>query len=343
MDSEQWLDQQLRCADLDPRSEQALEWVARLATGEADGEALAEFARWRDRDPRNEKALIAARRLWLDIGTPLEAARDPAVVARAAVQRSGKRAAYRMLAAAAALTLAVGIGRQWSHDWRYDQVTAVGEQRAVALADGSTMWLDTDSAVDLDIDEHGRRVRLARGEAYFDVRKNPKLPFVVDAGTGRVKVLGTAFSVRREGEDVRVTVQRGRVEVSGRGTAAVLLAPDQTVWLRRGDVYKQPRFVDAERALSWRRGRLQFENRPIAEVLEELRRYDPRYVVLDYPHSRRLRVNAVIDLARISEWYDSLEQSLPLTVTQFGPFVWIRQRNVQRALADVPRDAHAAS
>lgn len=332
MDSEKWLDQQLQNDRLDERSEQAMEWLVRLTAGDADAAVLAEFARWRDRDPRNEKALIAARRLWLLLGVPLQAqSMSSATTESARRHRRQRRRLRPLLATAAALLLAIGFGRQWLHDWRYDQITAVGEQRTMTLADGSTMWLNTDSAVDIAIDAGTRRVRLMRGEAYFDVRKNPALPFVVDAGDGRVEVLGTAFSVRRQDQGVDVIVQRGRVRVSSPGGAPVVVTADRAVRLRRGDPHVQTVAIDAERTLSWRRGWLQFENRPIAEVLQELRRYDPRFVLLDYPRARQLRVNAVIDLARIGEWYDSLEQSLPVSVTRIGPLVLIRARGANTA------------
>ncbi|MFT4246845.1 MAG: FecR domain-containing protein, partial [Pseudomonas sp.] len=228
------------------------------------------------------------------------------------------------LAAAAALVLTAGLGTQWLRDWRHDQTTATGEQRTIALRDGSTLWLNTASAVDLTMDGARRQVRLVRGEAYFDVARDPAHPFVVDAGTGWITVLGTAFGVRRDGGDVVVTVQRGRVQVAGGGSPSVVLMPGQTVRVHAGDPRKQVASVDAEQALSWRSGRLLFENRPIGEVLDELRRYDRRVLLIGDPAVRRLRVTSIVDLARIDEWYDTLAQSLPVDVTRIGPFIWIR-------------------
>lgn len=327
MESEDWLDRELENSKLDAHSEQALEWLSRLATGDVDAAALAEFEHWRDSDPRHEKALIQARRLWLLMGPPLEARYVPTLASEAQPSRMQRRKKLRpIMAMAAALVLAVGIAAQWMYDWRHDYVTGVGAQRTVMLADGSTMWLNTDSAVDIDIDIDKRQVRLQRGEAYFDVRKNPQLPFIVEAGDGRIEVLGTAFAVRRQGDDVLVTVQRGKVKVSGEGKNAVVLTANQALRLDSGNARTRVQEVDAEQLLSWKRGRLQFENRPLVEVLDELRRYDSRYVLIDYPQAQWLRVSSVVDLARIHEWYESLDQSLPVQVTQIGPVVWIRQR-----------------
>lgn len=326
MDDDNWMDIDL---DLDPDSpkDQAFVWLSRLATGEAGAAMLAEFEKWRDCDPRNEKALIEARRLWLLIGKPLEAQYTPAMAsapARRTVRRMSGRRWRPWLATAAGLVLAVGLGGQWLRDWRHDQFTATGEQRTIALGDGSTMWLNTASAADIRVDGQARRVRLVRGEAYFDVARVPGRPFIVDAGQGQVRVLGTAFGVRRDGSDVAVTVQRGRVQVMGGGTPPVVVTPDQAVRVHAGDRLKAVEPVDAERVLSWRMGRVQFENRPIQEVLDELKRYDRRFVIFSYPGAGDLRVSSIVDLARIDEWYDTLGQSLPVQVSRIGPFVWIR-------------------
>jgi transmembrane sensor len=308
--------------------DQALVWVSRLATGEADAAALVEFERWRDSDPRNEAALQQARRLWLMLGEPLERQYAPVMASlptrrmqRIVANRRGWRPA---LATAAVLALTVTLGAHWERDWRYDQTTATGDQRTIALSEGSTMWLNTGSAADIRVDASGRHIRLARGEAYFDVVRDPKHPFTVDAGGGQITVLGTAFGILREGEDVVVTVQRGKVQVAGGDSPAVIVTADERVRVQPGDREKKVESVNAEQALSWRTGRLQFENLHLGEVLNELKRYDRRLVLVSYPDADHLRVSSSVDLARIDEWYDTLEQSLPVKVTRMGPLVWIR-------------------
>jgi transmembrane sensor len=314
--------------DADDPMDQALAWVSRLATGDADAEALAEFERWRDSDPRNEKALNEARSLWLMMGEPLALqyapvmASLPARHARQTVETSRPR--WRpALAAAAVLVLAVMMGSQWQREWQYDQTTRAGQQRTIALGDGSTMWLNTGSAADVLVGGSRRHIRLARGEAYFDVAHDPQRLFTVDAGEGQITVRGTAFGIRRQGEDVIVTVQRGRVQVAGADAPAVIVTADEQVRVRPGERAMKIESISAEQALSWRTGRLQFENRHIGEVLDELKRYDRRLVLVSYPQADHLRVSSIVDLARIDEWYDTLEQSLPVKVTRIGPVVWI--------------------
>ncbi|MEJ1964547.1 MAG: FecR domain-containing protein [Gammaproteobacteria bacterium] len=82
--------------------------------------------------------------------------------------------------------------------------------------------LNSSAALDVRFTGEARRVVLARGEVFFDVTHNPDLPFIVQAGSGEVRVLGTAFSVRRDGDDLLVTVERGRVQVSSGGHSSIL-------------------------------------------------------------------------------------------------------------------------
>ncbi|MEL1263037.1 FecR family protein [Pseudoxanthomonas putridarboris] len=315
--------------ELDPcdPDDQAYLWVSRLASGQADADTLLEFERWRDSDSRNEAALAKARKLWLMMGGVLEARYAPALesmpIPRA--RRRSQRPWQPLLATAATLLLTLGFGHQWGTNWRYDEVSGTGEQRAVALADGSTMWLNTGSAADIQIDAAARHVTLARGEAYFDVTRDARRPFVINAGPGQIKVLGTAFGVYRDGDDTVVTVQRGRVEVTGLSGPQVVLTTDQSVRVTSGGNLGGVELVDASRALAWRTGRVMFENRPISQVFEELRRYDKRIVVVRYPKGDNLRVSSVVDLARLDEWYDTLGQSLPVEVKRMGPVVWISE------------------
>jgi transmembrane sensor len=306
--------------------DQALQWVMRLTSGEIEPGMLEEYEQWRRADRVHEAAIVSARRLWLKMGTPLETRYDPVVVNQTRMRARSRSMRWRrslQMATAALLVLAMGMGWQWQRNWRYDQVTGTGEQRTVALADGSTLWLNTDSAVDVEVDTHRRHVRLMRGEAFFDVRRDPARPFTIDAGLGQVRVLGTAFAVRRDGDDVVVTVQRGRVRVSGGGTAPVEIVPNQRVRVHASDAMKRVELADAEDELAWRNGQLVFVDRPLSEILAEVGRYDSRMLLVRYPQANRVRMSAVIDLARLDEWYGGLQQSLPVKVTEIGPVVWI--------------------
>lgn len=320
----------------DSLEDQALTWLVRMTSGDAGPEQMEAFVQWRNASPEHDQALAEARQLWVELGRPLDALYAPRLASMQAPvpmhlslsanvqfkQRPRHRWAPRA-AAAAVLMLSVVAGQQWWSKWRFDQVTDTGVQRTLALQDGSTMWLNTDSAADVRVDAKQRHVTLARGEAFFDVTHDPARPFTVDAGVGQIRVLGTAFGVQRDGDDVLVTVQRGRVQVSGGGTAPVIITPDMRARVHLGDRVKHVDLINADQELSWRNGRLIFEDRPLSEILNVLKRYDDRVVVVRYPEANKVRINAMIDLARIDEWYDGLQQTLPVEVSRIGPLVWV--------------------
>lgn len=99
-------------------------------------------------------------------------------------------------------------------------VTAIGERSTFTLNDGTAVTLNTNSELAVDFSEGRRDIRLRRGEASFDVAKNPDRPFVVHAGDGMVWAVGTAFSVRYSTAEGRldrlavdVVVTEGAVKV----------------------------------------------------------------------------------------------------------------------------------
>src|SRR5262249_55442924 len=94
-----------------------------------------------------------------------------------------------------------------------DAATGIGERSLVVLADGSKLTLNTSSAIHADFTGRERRVTLVRGEAYFDVAKDPTRPFIVTARSRNVIAVGTAFDVRLQDRQVKVTLVEGKVRV----------------------------------------------------------------------------------------------------------------------------------
>ncbi|OBY58698.1 FecR family protein [Pseudomonas sp. AU12215] len=283
---------------------QARQWLLRL--NDAGGDVwLAAFQAWLAADPQHARAYAEVDALWQASAAPAQrlaaeegnalgaylTAMDRPAPRRA--QSNHRRWAYP-LASAACLLLMLWAGAWWSPghwltDLSADYVSAPGEVREITLGDGSRLTLDADSAVAVSLDGEQRRVDLLRGAASFAVKHLPK-PFVVRAGEGEARVLGTEFEVRRRGEQTRVTVAEGRVSVRGShaaGMPEVVLGAGERVGIdgtRLGDA--QP--ADAQAALAWRQGWLTFYRAPLGEVLERLGTYYPgRIVLLDSELAQR--------------------------------------------------------
>jgi transmembrane sensor len=260
--------------------------------------------------------LAEARNLWLAIGPAVEPARRE----HDAPARFGRPS--QIWALAASLLICTIFGAEALQVYGHDYVTGPGETRAVVLADGARITMSGRSALDVSYKNGARQVNLARGEAYFDVVHDPSRPFSVTAGRGEVRDIGTAFSVRRTGDGATVVVARGEVEVApaAPGAPSARLTSDQTVaYDGRGE--SAVRATNASEALSWTQGRLNLENRSLADAVTEINRYyKGRLVLLDGAAGAR-RINAAVDLERIDDWLAALSRAGKAKVVRVGSLV----------------------
>lgn len=124
----------------------------------------------------------------------------------------------RLLVPAAA-ALALG-GAWWWHGLAprkpVDPVTVISGPQQLALSDGSVVRLNSNAELIEDFDAAERRIRLRRGEAHFDVKKDPTRPFVVVVENVRLRAVGTSFNVNLLSSQVEVLVTEGRVRVNAR-------------------------------------------------------------------------------------------------------------------------------
>lgn len=295
----------------DPDDE-ALGWIARMTSGEVSAADEAAFARWKS-VPANARAYDELDGIWNALGDVFIPSDN--VVAFKPKPRASvvwQRRAASIAACVAVLGLAA---QQYVDYWQYDATTRGSARGHQELADGSTIEMNTGAALDIDYGADARRVTLARGEAFFDVKRDPAKPFIIKAGLGEVRVLGTAFAVAREGDGARVTVIRGKVRVSAEGRS-VDLVPNQQVRFD-GGAPQAVRGVDAETLLAWSEGRLVLRNRPLSEVLATIDRYYPGVIVLTDGKAASKRVDAIVNLDRIDDWVRVLQRSQDLTARRF--------------------------
>lgn len=259
---------------------------------------------------------------------------EPALPLRGQRTRHGATRARWPAAAAAVLLAAASL---WG--WRqYDQVepesyrTGVGDLRTLALSDGSAATLSSDSALQVRMSRRERQLELARGEAYFDVAKDAARPFAVRAGEHRVVAVGTRFSVRHDGDDVRVVVTEGTVRlesdpVDGRSQPVSLL-PAGSIALanRNGVLVRTGAVADAERQVDWRRGYVVFLDTPLATAAAEFNRYTTRPIVLADAKAAQLRIGGSFRWSNSDVFVSLLEQALPVRAERENDRIVLRSR-----------------
>jgi transmembrane sensor len=200
--------------------------------------------------------------------------------------------------------------------------TAVGGRQVVRLADGTRMELNTNTRVRAQVTDSLRRVTLDAGEAYFEVVHDAQRPFVVYAGNRRITDLGTRFSVFRNGDDVRVVVQEGRVRVEmldAPGSATPVVADaGREVLVREAQILVTSK-PDEEltNGLSWRNGLLVFRQQTLAEAAEQFNRYNERQIFVA-GSARRIRIGGSFKANNLEVFVQLLHEGFGLSVSDQG-------------------------
>ncbi|WP_292265994.1 FecR domain-containing protein [Butyricimonas sp.] len=142
----------------------------------------------------------------------------------------------------------------------------------VMLSDSSKIWLNSLSVLEFPVRFTGkeRRVRLVAGEAYFEVTKNTRHPFIVEVENKEVRVLGTSFNINRYEQAFIATLVTGKVEVSTR-EKTYTLSPCMQLKEENGKVSLQK--VDTREFTAWKDGWFVFKNQRLEEVLSTLARW----------------------------------------------------------------------
>ena len=268
----------------------ALAWLSLLHDQPSSGDQ-ATFSRWLRADPAHVEAYAQAQVLWELSEVPArQLANEEAQALQGyldAMNRSKRSRVARWsgaLAMAACLLLMISMGAgwqpsRWIDDFGADYVSAPGEVKTVTLADNTQVTLDADSAIAVDYSHGERHIQLRRGAGFFSVAHTGE-PFVVEAGSGEARVLGTQFEVRLQPAGAQVTVLTGRVGVtpSKNGQQQVLIAGQQVAY---ADGIAEPlQAVDSESRLAWRDGWLNYYKAALADVVEDLGRYYPGRILL---------------------------------------------------------------
>jgi transmembrane sensor len=306
---------------------QAAAWLARRNNGEHSAEEQRAFLVWLNASTAHRDACTRAEALWEQMRGLDTVANKQLAEARAFLAQRRRQPALRRYAMAALILLAAG-SIIWQADWlsylddRTYQ-TAHGQTRAVDLADGSRLELNTDSAARVHYARHGREVRLMRGQAVFTVAHGDPRPFEVFAGQGRIRDIGTQFDVRHVAEGIAVAVLDGEVEVAGAPKGRpVAVHRGQKIGYRPSGELMSVQSIDIDNYSAWREGKLVFKARPLREVLEELGRYHRATVTVTAPAVLDTKVSGIFPTDNLSQAMHTIAMALPIRLTRTGAQSW---------------------
>jgi len=348
---------------------EACAWIAQLdGDRKPSDEDMAALQEWANRSPLHHQELMRLSSLWGDLNILTELA-IPAQQKASERKDSGNltlgsrvgawfanllapvisgkpQALFASLVLIGLLGMGLWIVQQSAEPVHLVYSTALGEQQSATLPDGSVIKLNTNSQVAIDYDKQRRKVRLLRGEAHFDVAHNPSRPFEVYAGTGRVRAIGTAFSVYLKDHNVEVTVTEGRVELASIATPSAsdksaadnsaeepnkpspaipepttlgqLVAGETTLFNDHIEPVKTLNEIDVMRKLSWREGMLIFSGESLEQVVAEISRYTSLSIVIADPQIRDVRIGGYFRVGETGAMFEALESSFGVQVSRIS-------------------------
>jgi transmembrane sensor len=194
----------------------------------------------------------------------------------------------------------------------------IGGHQQVKLSDGSTVELNTATTIRTALTKAQRDVWLDTGDAFFSV-VHTGIPFVVHAGPRVITVVGTKFSVSRDGDKVRVAVVEGKVRVSTANSTRA--TPEATI--TRGNLLDaegdstlvlQNASKEVERSLAWRSGLLLFDHTPLIEAAKEFNRYNRRKLVIEAPAVAAIPIGGSFNASNVDAFARLLHDAYGLQV-----------------------------
>jgi transmembrane sensor len=297
---------------------EAATWIARLRDEQRGPHVEAELQDWLGESAEHQRAFKRMTQVWEQAGNIRMRARADVSATLSGRSRFSPWAA----AAAAALVLVVIASLHWRDN---AFTTAVGQQQVRELQDGTRVRLNTDTRIEVNYDEHIRRVRLVRGEAWFDVSKRPTWPFLVSVGDQEIHALGTSFVVRRDSDqELSVTLVEGRISVApvaGSGEVPPqtpqLLVPGQRLVISRHHAPAVDR-PELSRVTAWERGRVEFDETPLEDATTEMNRYTTTHLMVPDAEVAQLRIGGVFRAGDSDEFVKIVTAALGLRADRNG-------------------------
>jgi transmembrane sensor len=292
---------------------QAAAWFSRNRGNNPDPHA---FAAWLA-EPAHARAYAEFEALWGELGA-LRPARQPANNVVGLRRRRVWRPAIAVAAAVLCALLTMNLGAPlnlYKH-----QVAAQGQgSRQMRLPDGSTLFVNANTRLSIDFSAHRRDIHLLQGQLYIEVAPDKERPLWVHSGEAQVRVVGTGFDVRRGQRQLVVTVAHGQVAlIPTPDSQPTLLTAQQRASYDYRSGHLQQSTLEASQIADWRSGHLNFRNRDLASLVDELTLYRNQPVQLTDPALANYKVSGSLDVNDPDALLRALPALLPVKTVILG-------------------------
>ena len=346
--------------------DESIDWLVILDRDTAPSEKeLSELTQWLGRSPAHRKALSSLNAFWgdnslNDLMVPVESTyKEPkvedtkvsfwALLSEAILGKKLVMGAVTSFALSAFIlvTYILPLSENASPLITSNGVyfTNKGQQKSSTLADGSIVYLNTDSKIKVEYTSSVRNITLVKGEAHFDVAHNKEIPFRVYGAQGRVEAVGTAFTVRLNEQALDVLVTEGKVALASQnvirtnnmlndlsehdselisigtlkaGQRAVIdtWASVQNNKIRINETARQLISQEEMQKLeSWRSGYLVFSGESLDKVITEISRFTNQNIGIVDPAIKSIEIGGRFNINEIDEVFNALEANFPVDVS----------------------------
>lgn len=330
--------------------QQAIDWLVRLRSDNMNDQELAQFAEWLAADIEHSDALSQAEELFEEMcmATDLQTDEDSITQnhSELAVQQvdsqviqmpvSKPKKGFPWLTTSLAMTavwlLVIGliVPQQASllDNFFSDYHTKTGEIKSFQLSDGSSVLLNTNSAISINFNDSVRKIVLHHGQVRFTVANESQRPFEVVSGNLVVRALGTVFDVyKSDDNETKVVVQEHAVSTRLQSTEltqvqTILVQQGQQLSYQSGKPLLPAKDINLKQAVGWQNHRLYINDQPLAELIAELERHQIGRIFLADEKLKQLRVTGIFSLENPNEVLNSVCKALNLKQTQLGPW-WV--------------------
>jgi transmembrane sensor len=297
--------------------DQAMDWVLLLRSGRVTTDDAEALQRWRTQSPRHEAAFTQAKITFRDLGAlggqlerrnarPLGRLTQGA---RGVVSRRGLLGGAIAASAAGYMLVNPPLGiwpslQELSAGYR----TAKGEQRDVAVSDGVSVKLNTQTSLSVLATGINPRIELISGEAAVTATRASAEPLVVVAGDGQLSAVNADFNIRCIDGAVLATCIAGSVAVAQGGRVLQLGGGQQVSYSPAAPMGALASSTDTASAKAWREKLLVFRDQPLADVVSEVNRYRPGKIVVTNSELGQRLVNGTFHTDRLDDFVAQVRQ-----------------------------------
>jgi transmembrane sensor len=214
-----------------------------------------------------------------------------------------------------------------SKDLKFEKVFTKDNIKEFVLPDSSKVWLNNNTALEYveNFEGDNRLVKLD-GEAYFEVTENPKKPFVIEALSSQVEVLGTSFNFRAYGAETKNTlaVKSGKVLFSNiRSSEKIIIEEGELAVLHKGRNEIRKSINTDKNYLAWITGKLMFEDEQFEIIIKYISKYYSYPMVIVNPEIRQTRLTISFDNLEIDEALKVLEMTMNVKIRKDSDTIFI--------------------